>query len=246
MNYLLYRNITCPVIRTSINQYITLQKSFITHANRTLKRTFHNSPSILLFNQRNFSISSITRQQLRAYDVNTNVTKDIILYKYENPRFFTLLNGFAICQFVFWVYLGHFAYTCLRDAPLSEQAGDVAWWRKINLGENKYKNTLAALCVILGYGILGVSWVYTLRSVRYLILKKGGKSISLVTYSPVGKSRILTVDLKNVSCNQPREHSLVQLPLKVKDKYFYYLLDMKGEFKNVRLFDYTAGLKRLL
>lgn len=43
-----------------------------------------------------------------------------------------------------------------------------------------------------------------------------------------------------------RSRARSSLPLKVKDYYMHYVLDMKGDFKNEALFDATAGLKRNL
>ena len=86
--------------------------------------------------------------------------------------------------------------------------------------------------------------MFTLRSVRYLILRKGGKELSFVTYGPFNKNRIMTVPLKNVSAQESREIAKTQLPLKVRNYRFFYILDMRGEFRNPKLFDFTAGLKR--
>lgn len=188
---------------------------------------------------------SITKSSNCPYtiDVNTKVVKDVILFKYDNPRFYKILNVFAICQFGFWGYLSYTAFTTLRDAPVPKD-DTLPWWRKVNLGENKYRNTLAFLSFAIGYGILAISWMYTLRSIRYLILRKGGDKVTLVTYTPFGENRLLTVDLSNVCCKETRMATRSQLPLKVKNHKLHYILDMKGEFKNPQLFDYTAGLKR--
>lgn len=87
----------------------------------------------------------------RVYDINTNVTKDVILYKYENPRFFKILNIFGICQFIFWTYLSHFAFTTLRDAPVEHKEGEeLKWYERINLGENKYRNGITIMSFIIG------------------------------------------------------------------------------------------------
>lgn len=87
----------------------------------------------------------------RAYDVNTNVPKDVILYKYENPKFFKIINIFGICQFMFWTYLSHFAFTSLRDAPVEQKEGqELAWYEKINLGENKYRNGITVISFAIG------------------------------------------------------------------------------------------------
>lgn len=88
--------------------------------------------------------------------------------------------------------------------------------------------------------------MFTLHSVKYLILRKGGDSVTFVTYTPFGKNRMMTVNLKNISCQEMRRNARAQLPVKIKDRMFYYILDMKGEFKNTSLFDCTVGLKRIL
>lgn len=87
-------------------------------------------------------------------------------------------------------------------------------------------------------------WMYTLRSVRYLILNKGGKKLTFVTYTPFGKNRMMTVPMENVCCKEARNIARVQLPLKIKNRWMHYMLDMRGEFKNPLLFDSTAGLMR--
>lgn len=86
----------------------------------------------------------------RILDVNTNVVKDVILFKYENPRFFKILNIFAICQYLFWNYLAYFAFTTLKDAPVEAKNEELSWWRKINLGENKYRNTITIVSFLIG------------------------------------------------------------------------------------------------
>lgn len=85
----------------------------------------------------------------RALDVNTNVVKDVILYKFSNERFFKAMNFFAICQFGFWVYLSSFAYTNLRDAPV-DKTKENKWYEKVNLGESKYRYGLTISSFIVG------------------------------------------------------------------------------------------------
>uniref|UniRef100_A0A1B0DQB3 Uncharacterized protein n=1 Tax=Phlebotomus papatasi TaxID=29031 RepID=A0A1B0DQB3_PHLPP len=182
----------------------------------------------------------------RPYDLNTNVAKDVIIFKYDNPKFFRYLNIFALCQFFFWNYLSHFAFTTLRDAPVDRNTSeDLPFWRRLNLGDNKYRYTLTILCFSIGYGVLALGWMFTLRSVRFLVLRKGGESVSFVTYTPFGiNNRIMDVPLSSVSAQESRQAARVQLPLKVKNRAFYYILDKRGSFPNAKLFDYTAGLKR--
>nr|XP_023014041.1 transmembrane protein 223 [Leptinotarsa decemlineata] len=181
----------------------------------------------------------------KPLDVNTNVTKDVILYKYHNSRYFNLMNIFAICQFGFWTYLSVISLKTLRDVPVQEtDREEKRWWEKINLGENKYRNGIAAFSFLVGFGILSFTWLYSLRSVKYLILRKGGKQITIVTYTPTMINRMFTVNLSDLSSKDTRQAAKSHIALKVKGHSFYYLMDMKGEFQNPTLFDYTAGLSR--
>ncbi|KAJ8948822.1 hypothetical protein NQ318_013474 [Aromia moschata] len=197
------------------------------------------------FNKFNILNKNVVNRCLcqKQLDVNTNVTKDVILYKYKNDTFFKVVNIFALCQFGFWTYLSTFAYTKLRDAPV-DSSKETKWWRKINLGENKYRNALTIISFLIGWGILTVTWMYSLRSVKYLILRKGGKEVTIVTYSPTGSNRMFTLGLQNVSCKESRTTAKSQLPIKVKGHYLHYILDMRGEFTNPSLFDNTTGLRR--
>ena len=52
--------------------------------------------------------------------------------------------------------------------------------------------------------------------------------------------------MKCISAQESRATAKVYLPLKVKNRAFFYILDMKGEFKNTRLFDQSIGLFRKL
>lgn len=94
--------------------------------------------------------SSVTTKTL--HDVNTNVAKDVILFKYENPKFFKYMNIFAVVQYMFWTYSGMFVFSTLKDAPVDESmiTENTPWFRKINLGENKYRNGLGTLAVVIG------------------------------------------------------------------------------------------------
>lgn len=99
---------------------------------------------------RNVTSSSVTTKTI--HDVNTNVVKDVILFKYENPKFYRYMNIFAVVQYMFWSYLGIFAFSSLRDAPVDKDKidDDTPWFRRINLGENKYRNGLGIIAIVVG------------------------------------------------------------------------------------------------
>lgn len=176
---------------------------------------------------------------LSAKNVSTpeaSTAKDLILYKFESPRFFKFLNIFAITQYSVWMFISVSSMSMI-DVPVPEmtkkEEEDAPFWKKINLGSDKYKYGLALgsaimgtfqksyynstpagaistnqadiflILFILGFGILCASWLYTLRSVRYLVLRKDAKTVSFVTYAPFGRNRIMEVPIANVGtkCN---------------------------------------------
>lgn len=108
------------------------------------------------------ALGKLTRQQStiqkfgltgnRPFDINTSPVKDVILYKHENPRYYKMLNVFAISQFIFWSYLSIFSYTSLRDAPVEAPTDGTTlrWYERINLGENKYRNGITLITFTIG------------------------------------------------------------------------------------------------
>lgn len=83
--------------------------------------------------------------------ITANLAKDIIVFKYENPKFFRYMNIFAYCQFLFWSYMSHFAYTELRDVPVNQLIQETnSWWQNINLGDSKYRTGIAVCCFSIG------------------------------------------------------------------------------------------------
>lgn len=83
----------------------------------------------------------------------TELGRDVVLYKYENPRFFKLLNLFAISQFAFWAIIS-FNSTSLTNAPVKktekDEKEDVPFWRRINLGTDAFR-----LSMIFGSAFVG-------------------------------------------------------------------------------------------
>lgn len=219
-----------------------------------------------------------------AQRTSATLDKDILLYKYENSRFFRYLNLFGVSQFVFWTYLSDFAHTTapssrksairspvdeesLRDVAVpSSTVADQKWYDKLTfLVENKYKNGMAVLffligkitcprnspvsfshCIVfLGCGMVGLCVGFSRRCVRYLVLHKDGKTVSIVTYNhPLGRNCVREVPIARISTRESRQTMAPYIPMKIKDTKFFYLLDRKGEFLNPVLYDNTVGLNR--
>lgn len=119
--------------------------------NWSLSRTYSNH--LLKENSTVKKFLNTTRFSTKhSWEVDTNVTKDVVLYIHNNPRFHRYLNLFAITQFGFWLYLAEFSLSTLRDIPVQKTESDtnLPWYRSINLGENKYRRGITTMCVAVG------------------------------------------------------------------------------------------------
>lgn len=183
-------------------------------------------------------------------------SRDVILFEHNRTRFFRLLSVFCGGQFLFWTYLGHFAYTGLRDTGGATEKGKAKattttglpgmWSFEMNLGSNTWRYGFTLGCLALGSGIVGLGVLFCRRSVRQVILHKGGRMVTVSTQSPLGAGRghRITVPLSQVACHAHRQESPSFIPLRIKGHKFYFLLDKEGTINNARLFDRTVGAYR--
>ncbi|XP_072168401.1 transmembrane protein 223-like [Diadema setosum] len=187
------------------------------------------------------------------------VTKDILLYKNDRGIFFKMIGVFACTQLIFWTYLTHTAYLTMRDtdAYVKVKYGDegppddVKNWRswagaRMQLSSGIWRYTITLLSVTAGAVIFMGSYAYCRKSIYRIVLRKGGEEVTIQTYGLFGLPWRFTTSLRNVSCEHSRYGVRKQLPVKVKGHRFFYILDKDGKFFNVRLFDHTVGVHRML
>lgn len=100
------------------------------------------------------------KQFVRKYSSNApinstvqNLTKDVIIFKYDNPRFFKLMNIFGVVQFFFWVIFAESIMTTIKFVPVDRDSPnfkDLPLYMKINFGENKYKWGMTIFSFVVG------------------------------------------------------------------------------------------------
>ncbi|XP_006894662.1 PREDICTED: transmembrane protein 223-like [Elephantulus edwardii] len=94
--------------------------------------------------------------------------------------------------------------------------------------------------------VLGGGLLFSVRSVRSVLLRAGGQQVTLTTHAPFGLGAHFTVSLNQVSCMAHRGQVPAMLPLKATGRCFYFRLDKAGHFPNMKLFDNTVGAYRSL
>ncbi|KAG9475509.1 hypothetical protein GDO78_003746 [Eleutherodactylus coqui] len=173
------------------------------------------------------------------------VPRDVLLFHHRRPRFFRLLGLFCVGQAVFWAYLAHFGFTSLRDIRQSP-SGEKKEVKGRNMGSPLWRTTFAVSCLSVGCLIVAVGVLFSHRSVSAVTLHAGGDRVTIVTAGVFGLGSSFTLPLRNISCMAHRLQVPATIPLKVKGRPLYYLLDRQGQVSNAMLFDRTVGAYRSL
>ncbi|NXD32391.1 TM223 protein, partial [Spelaeornis formosus] len=171
------------------------------------------------------------------------VSRDVVLFQHDRGRFFRLVGLFCASQGLFWAYLAHFAFTALRPVPGAAPGPD----EPLRPRDNKWRYGFTASCLTVGSLVLAAGWLLPQRSVRRLTLLRGGSAVTIATHGPLGLGRrSLTVPLRDVSGSAHRAQVAAAVPIKVRGRPFFFLLDKAGQFHEPRLFDVTVGALRRL
>uniref|UniRef100_A0A2S2QB55 Transmembrane protein n=1 Tax=Sipha flava TaxID=143950 RepID=A0A2S2QB55_9HEMI len=190
------------------------------------------------FTRRRFNEQSI-------FNINTSVPKDVILYKSSSDRTFKMISIFSIVQFGFWLTVADTYNVLLKQKPKDNEASQMISW----LDQLKAKGKILTVgipvaCLCMGAMLVGICFVYTMKSVKMLVLCRGGDKLSITSFGFFNRNITTTIPLENISCAVGRNDRGQSIPMKVKGKWFHYILDKNGKFFNPTLFDLTAGMKR--
>ncbi|OWK51007.1 Transmembrane protein 223 [Lonchura striata] len=174
--------------------------------------------------------------------------RDVVLYEHDRSRFFRLVGLFCAGQGLFWAYLAHFAFTALRPAPDPDPGPGPGPGPghddPLRPRDNKWRFAFTASCLTVGSLTVAAGWLLPLRSVQRVTLLRGGAAVALSTPGPLGLGRrSLTVPLRDVSGRAHRSQAAAAVPVKLRGRPFFFLLDTGG-IREPRLFDVTVGAFR--
>ena len=214
-----------------ILKYLNIGKSLSSHTGRTVRNYYK------------------PKHKEAFYDVEGVVTKDILLFRYEDPKKVFRTNMIAMSMMPLWAYLGYFSYTLKSKVESFRE--EVVDNTKINfLMDNVSK---ASRGVGLAFFLFGASlssyWVIrTMNTVRKLVLRKGGKYLSVQTYGLTGKSgQVQNIPVVHCSGIQHTFYGKHRFFLKVRDHSFKYQFNLEdGVVTNKPLFNRTVGISRTI
>ncbi|XP_026544477.1 transmembrane protein 223 [Notechis scutatus] len=194
------------------------------------------------------------RRAEEPFPLDGFVNRDVELFHHERPRFFRNVGLFCVSQLAFWLYLADLALTTLRETPPDpEKAGSEErppsrpWLGNLfNLtsGSAKWRYGFSATCLAVGTLIFVAGFFFARRSVSRVLLLRGSQEVTFTTYYLFGYTSSFTVPLRHISCMSHRSEVAAIIPVKIKGKPFYFLLDKQGSITSNPLFDITVGAYR--
>ncbi|XP_043509474.1 uncharacterized protein LOC122528443 [Frieseomelitta varia] len=229
LNILSYRSTTNSICKLQI-VYQSLIKT-AKYRNSVVCRSL-NSSSKPAFETKN--ARECSKQFVDVINVNTNVQNNVMLYKNTSSTVFIKLVffGWGFCNIII-------ALMTFNPKYVSTWFEDLTWTEYLK------RNGIALMYFIYSVlaGPLGcvALYIFNHRIIKYIILHKGGKDVSIVTNHLFKNVDTITLPLEKVKTTMARDQIKNYLPLKIQGKKFFYLVDGHGKFFNEQLFDYTVG-----
>lgn len=118
------------------------------------------------------------------------------------------------------------------------------------LSSNKLRILVSLLSLSAGIFFAVSACMYPLRVVYKLTYIRPTQAVQIITYTPLGTTRTLTVPLQDVTCSGSRFDGPKRghFGLKIKGHSLYFLLDQQAmdASPNVRMFDQIIGTRQKL
>ncbi|CAK9811112.1 Transmembrane protein 223 [Anthophora plagiata] len=162
------------------------------------------------------------------------------MYKHESRRDSTILKllffgwTFSSIVMAYCTYNPNFILTLHKELSWKQ-------YFKIN-GMNLIYFSYA---ILLGPFTCVFLYMLNQRFVRYIILHKGGEYVSIITTHLFKNNNTFTLPINEVQTTIARNQMKNYLPLKIRGKKLYYVIDGEGKFLNGKLFDYTVGTRKI-
>lgn len=176
-------------------------------------------------------------------------SKDILLFRYENPNKIFRNNIVALMIFPCYAWLSYFTYELraellpYKDSEVLDRKGSGWVYQATLFNATRW---LGVVVFIFGTALSGYWISRSMNTVRRIVLRKGGKYVTIVTYGVLGyTSRYVTRHVSQCSAVRQKYQADQRMFLNVKGHRFRYQLNVKdGIFNNKPLFDRTVGISR--
>ncbi|XP_017875592.1 transmembrane protein 223-like [Ceratina calcarata] len=238
---MLLNTLSCRCISNSIHKLRIVYQSLAKNAKYrkpVIYQSFHSSQKCTFKVKHAVRFSS--EEFVAEANINTKVKNNVILYKNERTRDFMMLK----VVFYGWLFVVGLMGAASYDPRYIKTWSNYSNW-------SDYLRANGSGLLYFGYAVLvgplACVLLYTLneRIIRYIILHKGGNKITVITNHLFKSSHSLTIPAGEVQSTLSRENMKNYLPIKIKGRSFYFILDGQGKFLNAKLFDHTVACRKM-
>lgn len=176
-----------------------------------------------------------------------NLSKDVTIFVKDSTTTVNLLSFMGVTQ---WFILTYNSFVFAQHLPAffswiptdptdvnldSKRIPRAAWTFRYAAGLFLFSTSTA---------VLAAACIFSGRSVHSITLLKASDKVVFKTYTPIATLMSTTARIPNVSALGPRARTKQHLPIKVKNTYFNFMVDLSGDLKHPTLFDRTVGATR--
>lgn len=180
---------------------------------------------------------------------NMQAAKDTLLFRYEDPGKMMRYTALGLSMFPMWTYLAYFCYKLDKTLiPLKRRMSPEVREGWVVRNIERARITVAFGFFLFGCGLSGYWLSRSMNTVRRLVLRKGGKHVTIMTYGILGKTtRQVTVPVSHCSGVRQNYQNSQRFFMNVRNRKLRYQFNVEdGIFSNKPLFDRTVGLSRRL
>lgn len=231
-------NSLTKIVLNSLNSCRTFSQKHIAYKLRFSSRTLFQKSRINKVET--LWKSNLIKRQVhsKCWEQNTNVLNNVILYKYDGGKYFKIAHIFGICNIVLWITGFWYAYIDMFKELWIKPFKQFIQDNLLSLSLFIFSTTLGPLFYMLYFFL-------SMRSIKYIILNKGGKYASFVTFHPIKSKQIITAPIEEVYCIHPRTYKIgMYTSLKINNYKFNFLIDKRGTYVNGILFDNTIAWRK--
>ncbi|XP_011865743.1 PREDICTED: uncharacterized protein LOC105560863 isoform X2 [Vollenhovia emeryi] len=180
---MLGRIFKCPIISqtllTQIRSVHRITHKYFIHDKNTFSTTMAVRRFLTRRTSSNGSLQNVLIQhrQMSHLDVNTKVKNNVIIYKNDRSLYFRNAGLFGLGQIFGWTLLAFYTY---KPSFWDIFNTDIKF--KEYFSNHLLRLNLFLFSIIAGPFMFFFTYVLCSRTVKYIILNKGGKTLSITTY----------------------------------------------------------------
>jgi len=189
------------------------------------------------------------KQKIKKLDFEKTsaVKDDVLLFSYDQGKTNMFYAGGSLFIAFSCLNGAHLIYTTMKNlSPPVQSDGKqpwYMWWEKFYVGHDFVPKVLALILILTGAAVVWITNATISHHIKSITILRGGEKVVLEHFSFLGRVVEVELPLEEVSAVSPKNPKDYYL-IKMKGQRMNYILDDKGVFHDLKLFNSTVGVQR--